>query len=51
VKALRESVHTLTSTLENIEKISGDVGVMTGDNVVKSNIKQLIEALSRLVTD
>lgn len=51
MKALRESVVTLTKTLEHIETITGDVGGLTGDNKVKGNIKQLIEALSRLVSD
>ena len=51
VKALRESVVTLTRTLEHIEGITGDVGILTGDNKVKGNIRQLVEALSRLVAD
>jgi ABC-type transporter Mla subunit MlaD len=51
VKALRESVLTLTKTLQNIERITGDLGVMTGDKKVTANLKQLIEALSRLVAD
>lgn len=51
VKALRESIQTLTKTLENIEGITGDVGGLTGDGKVKSNFKQLIEALSRIVAD
>ncbi|KAA6424956.1 MAG: ATP-binding cassette superfamily [Trebouxia sp. A1-2] len=51
VKALRESVVTLTRTLEHIEGITGDVGVLTGDSKVKGNIRQLVEALSRLVSD
>jgi hypothetical protein len=51
VKALRDSVLTLTKTLNHIESISGDIGGVTGDNKVKSNVKQLIEALSRIVSD
>ena len=51
MRALRESVLTLTKTLENIESITGDVGGLTGDSKVKSHVKQLIEALSRIVSD
>ena len=51
VKALRDSIQTLTKTLDNIESITGDVGGVTGDGKVKSNFKQLIEALSRIVAD
>ena len=51
VKSLRDSIQTLTKTLENIEGITGDVGGVTGDGKVKSNFKQLIEALSRIVAD
>ena len=51
VSALRDSVVTLTKTLEHIESISGDVGGLTGDSKVRGNLKQLIEALSRLVSD
>lgn len=49
VRALRDAVMTLTRTLEHIESISGDVGGITGDGKVKTNVKQLIEALSRIV--
>ena len=51
VKALRESVQTLTKTLQHVEKITGDLGTMTSDKKVTNNLKQLIEALSRLVVD
>lgn len=51
VRSLRDSIQTLTKTLENIEGITGDVGGMTGDGKVRSNFKQLIEALSRIVAD
>ena len=34
VRALRESVVTLTKTLEHIENITGDVGGLTGDSKV-----------------
>lgn len=51
VQALRGSVKTLTKTLEHVESISGDVGGLAADSRVKANLKQLIEALSRLTTD
>lgn len=51
VRALKDSVRTLTKTLENIEAISGDVGGVTGDSKVKSHVKQLVEALSRIISD
>ena len=51
VKALRESIQTLTKTLQHVEKITGDLGTITSDKRVTSNLKQLIEALSRLVVD
>ena len=51
VKALRDSVLTLTKTLQHIEGITGDLGGFTGDARNKSNLKQLIEALSRIVAD
>ena len=51
VVALRGSVKTLTKTLEHVEAISGDVGGLTADSRVKANLKQLIEALSRLTVD
>lgn len=51
VKALRESVQTLTKTLQHIERITGDLGGMTADKRVTANLKQLIEALSRIVAD
>ena len=51
VQALRESVQTLTKTLQHVERITGDLGGLTSDKRVTANLKQLIEALSRLVTD
>lgn len=42
---------TLTRTLDHIQSITGDIGGLTGDSKVQSNLKQLIEALSRLVAD
>lgn len=51
VQALRESVQTLTKTLQHVERITGDLGGLTSDKRVTANLKQLIEALSRLVAD
>ena len=51
VQALRESVQTLTKTLQHVERITGDLGGLTSDKKVTANLKQLIEALSRLVAD
>jgi ABC-type transporter Mla subunit MlaD len=51
VQALRESVQTLTKTLQHVERITGDLGTLTSDKRVTANLKQLIEALSRLVVD
>lgn len=51
VLALRESVQTLTKTLKHVERITGDLGGLTSDARVTANLKQLIEALSRLVAD
>mmetsp|Transcript_9400 Transcript_9400/g.25453 ORF Transcript_9400/g.25453 Transcript_9400/m.25453 type:complete len:368 (-) Transcript_9400:142-1245(-) len=51
VKALRESVQTLTKTLQHVERITGDLGSMTSDRKVTNNLKQLIESLSRIVVD
>jgi len=46
---LRQSVQTLTKTLQHIESISGDVGSVTGDPMTRHNLRNLIQALSRLV--
>eukprot|EP01025_Chloroclados_australasicus_P034030 TRINITY_DN3484_c1_g1_i1.p2 TRINITY_DN3484_c1_g1~~TRINITY_DN3484_c1_g1_i1.p2 ORF type:complete len:390 (+),score=24.42 TRINITY_DN3484_c1_g1_i1:46-1170(+) len=51
VQALREAVTSLTKTLKHIEGIAGDVGAMTGDDRVRSSMRQIIEALGRLVED
>ena len=51
VAALRDSVVTLTRTLEHIEGITGDLGGFTADARNKANLKQLIEALSRIIAD
>ena len=46
---LRQSVATLTKTLQHVEAISGDVGSVTGDSATRQNLKQLITSLSRLL--
>mmetsp|Transcript_29419 Transcript_29419/g.49427 ORF Transcript_29419/g.49427 Transcript_29419/m.49427 type:complete len:461 (-) Transcript_29419:136-1518(-) len=46
---LRQSVATLTKTLQHVESISGDIGSVTGDPKTKHNLRNLIQALSRLV--
>lgn len=51
VDALRQSVLTLTKTLEHIESISGNIGTVTSDGGVQKNIRQIIEALSRMIAD
>lgn len=51
VDALRSSITVLTRTLEHVEAISSDVGGLVSDSHVKANLKQLIEALSRLSID
>ncbi|KAL6766321.1 TGD2 [Auxenochlorella protothecoides x Auxenochlorella symbiontica] len=51
VRALREAVQTLTKTLAHIERIAGEFGTLSGDKRVVANLKQFIEALSRLVAD
>ena len=48
---LRQSVGTLTKTLQHVEAISGDVGSMTGDPSTRQNLRQLIQSLSRLLAD
>jgi len=51
VVALRDAVRCLTRTLEHVEGVARDVGGVTGDARVRGNLKQLIEALSRIVVD
>lgn len=51
VAALRDAVRTLTRTLEHVEAVARDVGGVTGDARVRGNLKQLIQALSRIVAD
>ncbi|CAM6122397.1 unnamed protein product [Calypogeia fissa] len=48
---LRQSVVTLTKTLNHIECISHDVSGLTGDANTKKNLRQLIQSLSRLIRD
>eukprot|EP00899_Mesostigma_viride_P004786 jgi/Mesvir1/14308/Mv09729-RA.1 len=48
---LRESVATLTKTLKHIESISKDVSGLTGDPNTRNNLRQLIQSLSRMVSD
>ena len=51
VEALKGSVITLTDTLKHIEAVSKDFSDVTGDQAVKTNLKQLIESLSRLISE
>ena len=51
VVALRSSVRVLARTLEHVEGVARDVGGLTGDARVRGSLKQLIEALSRIVAD
>ena len=46
---LRQSVGTLTKTLQHVEAVSGDVASLTGDPATRQNLRQLIQSLSRLV--
>lgn len=48
---LRQSVSTLTKTLKHVEAISADISGLTGDPGTRNNLKQIIESLSRLVSD
>lgn len=51
VDALKDSVRTLTETLKHVESISGDLSKMSGDRAIQNNLKQLIEALSKVLSD
>ncbi|KAK9829546.1 hypothetical protein WJX72_006404 [[Myrmecia] bisecta] len=51
VRALRDSIVTLTKCAENLETVTSDFAGVTGDAKVKTHLKQLIEALSRVVSD
>lgn len=46
---LRESIITLVDTLKNIEGITSDISLFTGDEVTRKNLKLLIKSLSRLM--
>ena len=46
---LRLSISTLTKTLQNVEKVSGDVSNVSGDPATRQNLRHLIQSLSRLV--
>lgn len=46
---LRQSVTTLTKTLQHVERISGDVSNVTGDPATRSDLRSLVQSLSRLV--
>jgi len=48
---LQDSVSTLSKALKQVESISADVSSVTGDARTRHNLQQLIETLSRLVTD
>jgi hypothetical protein len=51
VAELKRAIKTLTSTLRNIESITGDVAGLSGDSSAHASLRQLIEAFSRLVAD
>eukprot|EP00873_Tetraselmis_striata_P038594 jgi/Tetstr1/458858/TSEL_004367.t1 len=51
VAALRNSVLTLTKTLEHIEGISGGIDEISSKTGVQKNIRQIIEAFSRILDD
>jgi len=51
VAALRDSVLTLTQTLKHLESMSGEWGKLTSDRATQTNVRQLVEALSRLVSE
>ncbi|MQL83482.1 hypothetical protein Taro_015970 [Colocasia esculenta] len=46
---LRQSILTLIDTLKNIEGITSDILVFTGDEATRQNLKSLIKSLSRLM--
>ena len=51
IVALRDSVKSLTKTLGHIESISGSVGAVASDSSVQKNMRQLVQALSRMVEE
>ena len=48
---IRDSIATLTATLQHVEKVSGDVSSITGDSHTKDDIRSLIQSMSRLVSE
>ena len=46
---LRQSISTLTKTLQHVEKVSGDISSVSGDPGTRANLRHLIQSLSRLV--
>ncbi|XP_078436439.1 trigalactosyldiacylglycerol2 [Wolffia australiana] len=46
---LKESISTLVATLKNIEGITSDISLFTGDETTRKNIKLLVKSLSRLM--
>ncbi|ONK67758.1 uncharacterized protein A4U43_C05F3470 [Asparagus officinalis] len=46
---IKKSIVSLIFTLENIESISSDISVFTGDEATRDNLKILIKSLTRLL--
>ena len=46
---IREMIATLQSILQNVEKVSGDASSITGHDSTKNDIRNLIQAMSRIV--
>jgi hypothetical protein len=51
VNSLRQSIATLTKTLQHIESITDNMGQVSSDDGVRSSLRTLIESFSRLVDD
>lgn len=51
IRCHHTQVRTLTETLKHVESISGNLSKMSGDRSIQNNLKQLIEALSKLLAD
>lgn len=49
VETFRRSIFTLVYTLKNLESISSDISVFTGDEATRQNMKMLIKSLSRIL--
>lgn len=45
------STPSLPQTLKHFESISADMGKVTSDRQVQASVRQLVEALSRLVSE